>query len=70
VNPAGADGLFFGNPAFLGVQTLAIVVGVLFSLFGTFIVLRLVRWGTELRVSPDEESMGLDLSQHNERAYS
>jgi Amt family ammonium transporter len=70
VNPAGADGLFFGNPIFLGVQLLAVVVGALFSLIGTYVILRLVQRVMELRVSPEEESMGLDLSQHNERAYS
>jgi Amt family ammonium transporter len=70
VNPGGADGLFFGNPAFFGIQVLAIVVGIVFSLVGTYVVLKLVQRVVALRLSSDEEAMGLDLSQHNERAYS
>jgi Amt family ammonium transporter len=70
INPSGADGLFFGNPAFFAIQLLAVIVAALFSMIGTYVILRLVQRDMELRVSPEEESMGLDLSQHNERAYS
>lgn len=70
VNAAGADGLFFGNPGLIGVQLLVVVVTTLFSIIGTFVILKLVDSMTGLRVSSEEEATGLDLSQHNERAYS
>ena len=70
VNPAGANGLFFGNPALFGIQVLTVVVTALFSFVGTYLILKLVDRVLGLRISSDEERMGLDLSQHNERAYS
>jgi len=70
VNPSGADGLLFGNAAFFGAQVLTVIVVVLFSAVGTFVVLKLVDRLVGLRILPEEERMGLDISQHNERAYS
>jgi Amt family ammonium transporter len=70
VNAAGADGLWSGNLRFFGVQILAVVTVGLFSAAGTLVILKLVDRMVGLRVTPEEERMGLDLSQHNERAYS
>jgi Amt family ammonium transporter len=70
INAAGADGLFFGNPAQLAYQAVAVLVTVVFALFGTFLILKLVDGIMGLRLSQEEERMGLDLSQHEERAYS
>lgn len=70
INPAGADGLFFGNAGQFGVQAVTVVCVVLFSLIGTWILLKLVDGVVGLRISPEDEATGLDLSQHNERAYS
>jgi Amt family ammonium transporter len=70
VNPAGADGLFFGNTGQLGIQLLAAVCTAAFSVIGTYVILKVVNGIAGLRVSGEEESTGLDLSQHNERAYS
>jgi len=70
INGAGADGLFFGNPAQLGIQALAVLVSVVFAFVGTFVLLKLLDGVMGLRVREDEERMGLDLSQHDERAYS
>ena len=66
----GTDGLLFGNPSLLGVQTVLVLATVLFCLVGTYIILKVVDVTVGLRVTPEEESTGLDLSQHNERAYS
>lgn len=70
INAAGADGLFYDNPAQLGVQALAVLISVAFAFVGTFVILKLVDGLMGLRVSDEEERMGLDLSQHEERAYS
>lgn len=60
----------FGNPGFFGVQALTVVVVAGFSLVMTYVLLKVLDVLTGLRVTPDEESSGLDLAQHNERAYS
>lgn len=70
VNPAGPNGLFFGNPGQLGTQVVAAGVAVVFAFVGTYIILKVLDGMITLRVSPEEEATGLDLSQHNERAYS
>jgi Amt family ammonium transporter len=70
VNAAGVDGLLHGNAAFFGVQALMVAVVGLFSAAGTWAILKAVDRAVGLRVLPEEERMGLDLSQHNERAYS
>jgi Amt family ammonium transporter len=70
VNPGGADGLLLGNAGFFGVQMLAALAVALFAGIGTYLILKVVDRLVGLRISPEEERMGLDLSQHNERAYS
>jgi Amt family ammonium transporter len=69
LNPAGNDGLFFGNPAQLGVQLVSVVATIALAMVGTFVILSVIKAVMGLRVALDEERMGLDLSQHNERAY-
>lgn len=69
VNPAGSDGLFFGNPHQLYVQCLAVGVTIVYSAVGTFIIYKLVDFVVGMRVSEKEEAVGLDLSQHHEGAY-
>jgi Amt family ammonium transporter len=40
-----------------------------FSFFGSFALLKFINLFTRVRVSPEEEEAGLDLSQHGEEAY-
>jgi ammonium transporter, Amt family len=70
INAGGADGLFYGNSGQFGVQVLTAVVTAVFSAVGSYVILKIVDGVTGLRIQPDEEATGLDLSQHNERAYS
>lgn len=67
---AGATGLFYGNPAQFGKQAILVIVTVVFCFVGTYVILKLVDVIVGLRVSSEDEELGLDLSQHNERAYS
>jgi Amt family ammonium transporter len=69
INPGGPNGLFFGNPAQLGIQALAVVIVAAFSFVGSYVILRLINLVMPLRVSPQDEDAGLDLSQHGEEAY-
>ncbi len=70
INAGGADGLFFGNAAQFGTQAIMVAAVVVFSVVGTWLILKVVDGLVGLRVSPEDESTGLDLSQHNERGYS
>ena len=69
INPAGADGLFYGNPAQLGIQALSIVVTVALAVTATFVILKVVGAFTQLRATYEEEEIGLDLAMHGEKAY-
>jgi Amt family ammonium transporter len=69
INAAGNDGLFFGNPGQLWIQFVSVVVTLILAFVGTYILLSIVKAIMGLRIADDEERMGLDLSQHNERAY-
>ncbi len=66
----GATGLFFGNAAQLGYQAVMAVATLIFCFVGTWILLKIVDLLVGLRVTPEDEELGLDLSQHSERAYS
>ena len=70
INSGGADGLFFGNAGQLGTQAIMAVAVALFSLVGAWLILKVVDRLVGLRVSSEDETTGLDLSQHDERAYS
>ena len=69
INPSGADGLFFGNPHQLIVQIMAIAVVAVYSFVISLTLLKLIDWTIGLRVTEEEEMMGLDLSQHEESGY-
>jgi Amt family ammonium transporter len=69
INPAGADGLFFGNPSQVGVQALSVVSAWVYSFVVTLIILKVIDAIIGLRVSEEDESTGLDLSQHGEVGY-
>jgi Amt family ammonium transporter len=64
-----ANGLAFGNPAQLGIQAVAVVAAIAYSAIGSFVLLKLISVFIPLRAGRDDESMGLDLSQHGEEAY-
>lgn len=66
----GAQGLFFGNPGQFGIQVVLALVTLSFSVLGTYLILKFLDLTVGLRVSKQDEEIGLDLSQHNERAYS
>jgi ammonium transporter, Amt family len=69
VNPNGADGLAYGHPRQLLIQFIAMIVCAAFSFVLSFVLLKLVDRLVGLRVAPDHENIGLDLTQHRESAY-
>ena len=69
INAGGANGLFFGNPKQVLVQLVAVAVTAVYTLAGSFILLKLIDKTVGLRVTEKDELMGLDLTQHKESAY-
>ncbi len=69
INPAGADGLIYGNWSTFLHQLIAVGATIVFAAVGTAVILYGVKALLGLRVTEGEERMGLDLSQHNESAY-
>jgi Amt family ammonium transporter len=69
INPAGADGLFYGNPAQFLVQALTVAVVIAFAFGVTYLLAKLIHRWMGLRVTENEEEVGLDISEHGERAY-
>ena len=69
INPAGNNGLFFGNAAQLGTQAIAVTATIVYSVVVTFILLKIVDAIVGLRVPDEEEVVGLDITQHEESAY-
>jgi Amt family ammonium transporter len=69
VNPAGADGLLAGNPKQFFIQLIAVAATFAYALIGTYILFKIVDVVTGVRATQECEAIGLDLSEHNERAY-
>ena len=69
VNSAGADGLLYGNPRQLLLQFAGVTAVWIFAFSVTWVLGKLVDLTIGLRVSTVEETVGLDISQHGERAY-
>jgi Amt family ammonium transporter len=70
INPAGNDGLFYGNPNLFVSQLIAVAVVGAFAFVGSYALLRLIKVFSPLRVSQEDEEIGLDASQHGEEAES
>jgi ammonium transporter len=69
INPAGADGLFYGNTAQLGIQAISIVTTIALAVTATFVILKVIGLFIKLRATSEEEELGLDLAMHGEEAY-
>jgi len=68
INAAG-KGLLYGNPGQLWTQIIAVGVTIAYSAVMTFIIFMVIKVTVGLRVGAEEETIGLDESEHGERAY-
>ena len=68
-NPAGADGLLYGDPVFLLKQVTAVVFSSVWAFAFTYAMLRIIDAFTTVKVSGLSEEIGLDESLHGEHAY-
>jgi Amt family ammonium transporter len=69
VNPAGVDGLIYGNFELLKNHLIGIGAVALYAAVGTFVILNVIKLFVKLRTEKEEENVGLDESLHGESAY-
>ncbi|HEU0115574.1 MAG TPA: ammonium transporter [Thermomicrobiales bacterium] len=69
INPAGADGLFSGNPTLLARQFVAVVAVAFYAAGMTWAILKGIELTIGLRAPEHEEALGLDASIHGEAGY-
>lgn len=69
INPAGADGILFGNASFFMKELVAVVAASAYAFVFTYLMLALINLITPVRVSEEEERLGLDAALHGEQAY-
>ncbi|MEE9613038.1 MAG: ammonia channel protein, partial [Desulfatiglandales bacterium] len=70
INPDGANGLFFGNPGQLWIQFVSVIATMVFAFVMTLIILKVIDLLIGLRVTDEEEEIGMDISLHDETGYS
>lgn len=68
INEAG-KGAFFGNPYQFLIQLLAVAVTIVYVSIISFFVFLIIKLLLGLRVDRNDELIGLDESQHGEKAY-
>ena len=68
VNPAGADGLFYGGDL-LTAQLISIVVAYALAIVGSYVLFKIVSAFMQVRADENEEVAGLDIVEHGERGY-
>ncbi|MBF0570305.1 MAG: ammonium transporter [Candidatus Omnitrophica bacterium] len=69
VNAAGSNGLLLGNGVQLLIQIKCALITIAYCAGVTWIICNVVNRIIPMRVTAGEEIIGLDLSQHHERAY-
>ena len=69
INPGGADGLFYGNPAFLLTQLTGIGIVGGYTLIVSWLIIMTVNAVSPLRLADREEEIGMDTTEHSETAY-
>lgn len=69
VNSSGADGLLNGGDLLFGANMLAAFVIAVYSMVATFFIIRVVDLLIPVRVSDEDETTGLDTTQHGESIH-
>jgi Amt family ammonium transporter len=70
INPAGANGLLYGNANQLLIQGVGVGIAAALGFGGTYAIMKVIDILIGIRVDPKVEELGLDIAEHAERAYS
>ncbi|MDW8112344.1 MAG: ammonium transporter [Spirochaetia bacterium] len=68
INSLG-KGLFYGNPQQLVIQLIAVGIVIAYTFVVSLTIMIIIKFINGLRVSRDAETIGLDQSEHGEKAY-
>jgi Amt family ammonium transporter len=69
VNHVGSNGFLLGNYQFFLTEVLAVAITAIYAFIFTYIMLIIINFITPVKVSLEEEQMGLDFALHGEQAY-
>jgi Amt family ammonium transporter len=69
INPAGADGIIFGGGEFFVKQLVAVSAASVYAFIFTYLMLIIINKITPVKVTEEDEKLGLDTSLHGEKAY-
>ncbi|MFL6366776.1 MAG: ammonium transporter, partial [Nitrososphaeraceae archaeon] len=69
INPAGPNGLLYGNPTQIGIQAIGVAASAALAFGGTMVIIKIIDATMGLRIREEQEDIGLDISQHAEKAY-
>lgn len=69
INPNGPNGLLYGNSWQLATQALGVAVAAALAFVVTILIMKVIDATIGLKVKEEEEEIGLDITQHAERAY-
>lgn len=69
INDSGADGLFYGNPSLLWSQLIGVIVTIAYCFIVTLVILYVIKAIMGLRVTQEQEDVGVDTSAHGEVGY-
>ena len=70
INPiAQWDGLFFGATELLVAQLTAVGISIIYSAVMTAVIMTVLKKVMKIRVTPEAEALGLDISEHSEQGY-
>ncbi len=69
INPAGANGLFYGETHLFIAQLISVGAAIALAVVGSTVLYKIVDGISTLRADDEEEVTGLDLVEHGERGY-
>lgn len=69
VNPAGANGLYYGETNLFTAQIISVIIAYVLAIVGSFVLYKIISSVMIVRVDDAEETVGLDISLHGERGY-
>ena len=69
VNPAGANGLYYGETKLFMAQIISVIIAYALAVVGSFAIYKIVNRFVAVRADEVEETLGLDISLHGERGY-
>jgi len=69
INPAGSNGLLYGNASFFIKELIAVIAASIYAFIFTYLMLFVINFVTRVKVTEEEQEIGIDKSLQDEEAY-